>query len=121
MSLIFAPGQIWRGPGLHLRQAVREITHPTLKGPDDVSSPPVQPVDSGASIPQPGFGLWQVAEAARVTETALSLGYRLIGGAAIYRNEAGIGRGIAGSGLPRDQIFVTTKVWNDRQGFATPP
>ncbi len=62
-----------------------------------------------------------MAEAARVTETALSLGYRLIDGAAIYGNKTGIGQGIAASGLPRDQIFVTTKVWNDRQGFATPP
>lgn len=80
-------------------------------------SGPVLPLLDGHTIPQLGFGLWQVAEAARVTETALALGYRLVDGAAIYGNEVGMGQGIRASGLPRDQIFVTTKVWNDRQGF----
>lgn len=80
-------------------------------------SGPTLPLLDGHSIPQLGFGLWQVAEAARVTETALGLGYRLVDGAAIYGNEVGMGQGIRTSGLPRDQIFVTTKVWNDRQGF----
>lgn len=75
------------------------------------------PLLDGRAIPQLGFGLWQVAEAAAVTETALALGYRLVDGAAIYGNEVGMGQGIRASGLPRDQIFVTTKVWNDRQGF----
>ena len=45
------------------------------------------------------------------------MGYRLVDGAAIYGNEVGMGQGIAASGIPRDQIFVTTKVWNDRQGY----
>ena len=72
---------------------------------------------SGTSIPHLGFGLWQVTEAARVTETALGLGYRLVDGAAVYGNETGMGQGIAASGLPRDDLFVTTKVWNDRQGY----
>lgn len=80
-------------------------------------SGPVLPLLDGHTIPQLGFGLWQVAEAAAVTETALALGYRLVDGAAIYGNEVGMGQGIRASGLPRDQIFVTTKVWNDRQGF----
>lgn len=70
----------------------------------------------GHAIPQLGFGLWQVQDAQRVTETALGLGYRPVDGAAIYGNERGMGQGIRASGLPRDRIFVTTKVWNDRQG-----
>ncbi len=76
----------------------------------------ILPLLSGTSIPQLGFGLWQVEDAARVTETALSVGYRLIDGAAIYGNEVGMGQGIAASNLPRGDLFVTTKVWNDRQG-----
>ncbi|MFN4159489.1 MAG: aldo/keto reductase [Gemmobacter sp.] len=75
------------------------------------------PLNDGHTIPALGFGLWQVAEAAQITETALGLGYRLVDGAAIYGNETGMGQGIAASGLPRDQVFVTTKVWNDRQGY----
>ncbi len=72
---------------------------------------------TGRSIPQLGFGLWQVEDAAKVTETALRAGYRLVDGAAIYGNEVGQGAGIRASGVPRDEIFVTTKIWNDRQGF----
>jgi 2,5-diketo-D-gluconate reductase A len=74
-------------------------------------------LNDGHTIPALGFGLWEVQDAARVTETALSMGYRLVDGAAIYGNEVGMGQGIRASGLPRDQIFVTTKVWNDRQGY----
>lgn len=73
----------------------------------------------GSRIPQLGFGLWQVPEeqTARVVREALELGYRLADGAAIYGNEEGLGEGLRTSGLPRDEIFVTTKVWNDAQGF----
>lgn len=79
---------------------------------------PRLPLNDGRAIPQLGFGLWQVADAARVTEEALAMGYRLADGAAIYGNEAGLGQGLRASGLPRDEVFVTTKVWNDRQGLA---
>ncbi len=72
---------------------------------------------TGRTIPQLGFGLWQVGDAAGVTEAALRAGYRLVDGAAIYGNEAGQGQGIRASGVPRDEVFVTTKVWNDRQGY----
>jgi 2,5-diketo-D-gluconate reductase A len=72
---------------------------------------------TGRTIPQLGFGLWQVEDAATVTETALKAGYQLVDGAAIYGNEVGMGAGIRASGVARDDIFVTTKVWNDRQGF----
>jgi 2,5-diketo-D-gluconate reductase A len=80
---------------------------------------PTLPLNDGRCIPQLGFGLWQVGDAAGVTEQALAMGYRLVDGAAIYGNEVGMGQGIARCGLPRDEIFVTTKVWNDRQGRST--
>lgn len=75
-------------------------------------------LNDGRTIPALGFGLWQVADAAGVTETALAMGYRLVDGAAIYGNETGLGQGLRASGLPRDAVFVTTKVWNDRHGRA---
>jgi len=77
------------------------------------------PLNDGRSIPQLGFGLWQVpaASTAETTATALRLGYRLVDGAAAYGNDAGQGEGIRASGLPRDDIFVTTKIWNSDQGF----
>lgn len=79
---------------------------------------PFLTLNDGRSMPQLGFGLWQVpaAATANVTMTALRLGYRLVDGAAIYGNEAGQGHGIRASGVPRDQVFVTTKVWNSAQG-----
>jgi len=72
----------------------------------------------GRTMPRLGFGLWEVpaAETARVVEEGLALGYRLIDGAAAYGNEAGQGQGVRNSGLPREAVFVTTKVWNDSQG-----
>ena len=76
-------------------------------------------LNDGRQIPQLGFGLWQVpaATTAETTAAALGMGYRLVDGAAIYGNEEGQGDGIRASGLPRDQVFVTTKVWNSEQGF----
>jgi 2,5-diketo-D-gluconate reductase A len=73
----------------------------------------------GRSIPQLGFGLWEVPKdiAGDVVQQALKTGYRLLDGAAIYGNEVGQGEGVRASGLPRDDVFVTTKVWNDNQGF----
>jgi len=73
----------------------------------------------GRFIPGFGFGLWQVPQdvaAASVTAAARA-GYRLFDGAAAYRNEEGMGRGLRDSGLPRDELFVTTKVWNDHHGY----
>ena len=76
-------------------------------------------LNDGHSIPQLGLGLWQVPEdsTASTVKTALDLGYRLVDGAAIYGNEVGQGEGIRASGLPRDEVFVTTKVWNSEQGY----
>ncbi|MBF9036562.1 aldo/keto reductase [Rhodobacterales bacterium HKCCE2091] len=72
----------------------------------------------GNTMPQLGFGIWQVPSdtAAEVVESALRTGYRLIDGAHVYGNEKGLGEGLRRSGLPRDEVFVTTKVWNDEQG-----
>jgi 2,5-diketo-D-gluconate reductase A len=75
-------------------------------------------LNDGHSIPSLGLGIWQVPAdrtAATVAE-GLRLGYRLIDGAAIYGNEAGLGDGLRQSGLSRDEVFVTTKVWNSEQG-----
>jgi 2,5-diketo-D-gluconate reductase A len=73
----------------------------------------------GVEIPQLGFGVFQVPpeETQSVVEEALAAGYRHIDTAAAYRNEKGVGAAIAASGIPREEIFVTTKLWNERQGF----
>ena len=70
---------------------------------------------NGARIPALGFGTWQLREEACVTavETALSCGYRHIDTARMYGNEKAVGHGLRGSGLKRDDVFVTTKVWRD--------
>ena len=70
-------------------------------------------LNDGRTMPQLGFGTWKLpdAQAPLVVRGALDAGYRLIDTAAIYRNERGVGEGLAGS-----DAFVTTKLWNDRQG-----
>ncbi|WP_329125263.1 aldo/keto reductase [Streptomyces sp. NBC_01353] len=69
-------------------------------------------------MPQLGFGVWQVPddEATRAVTTALEAGYRSIDTAAIYQNETGTGKAIAASGIAREELFVTTKLWNSEQG-----
>jgi 2,5-diketo-D-gluconate reductase A len=83
---------------------------------------PTLPLNDGRAIPQVGYGCWQISEeqAPGLVAQALQAGYRLIDTAAAYGNEAGVGRGIRESGIPRDQIFLTTKLWNDRQGPDAP-
>ncbi len=73
----------------------------------------------GVEIPQLGFGVFQVPpeETQEVVELALAAGYRHIDTAAAYRNERGVGAALAASGLPREEVFVTTKLWNSQQGF----
>lgn len=75
---------------------------------------------NGVRVPQLGFGVFQVPpeETQRVVEDALEAGYRHIDTAAAYRNEAGVGAAIASSGLPREELFVTTKLRNGEQGKA---
>ncbi len=70
---------------------------------------------SGATIPALGFGTWQLEgrEAQRMVEAALEMGYRHIDTAFIYKNEAEVGAAIRASGVAREQIFLTTKVWVD--------
>ena len=75
--------------------------------------------NDGNSIPQLGYGVWQIEDngAADAVSTALETGYRHIDTASIYGNEVGVGRGIAASSVPREDIFLTTKLWNSDQGF----
>jgi len=73
---------------------------------------------NGVTIPQVGFGVFKVPDdkTEAVVRTALDAGYRAIDTAAMYGNERGVGRAVASSGLPRDDVFVTTKLWNTDQG-----
>ncbi|WSL73754.1 aldo/keto reductase [Streptomyces sp. NBC_01723] len=72
-------------------------------------------------MPQLGFGVWQVPddEAETAVVQALEAGYRSIDTAAIYGNEEGTGRALAASGVAREDLFVTTKLWNSEQGYDT--
>ena len=80
---------------------------------------PTLTLNDGHTIPQIGFGVFLVepGETERIVSDALELGYRHIDTAAIYRNEEGVGRAIAASGIPRDELFITTKLWNADQGY----
>ncbi|PKW13096.1 aldo/keto reductase [Saccharopolyspora spinosa] len=76
-------------------------------------------LNTGAAMPQLGYGVFQVP-ADQVVEqvlAALEAGYRSIDTAAMYGNEEGVGKAIAESGLKREELFVTTKLWNDSQGY----
>ncbi|HEX2246966.1 MAG TPA: aldo/keto reductase [Arthrobacter sp.] len=75
--------------------------------------------NDGLTIPQLGYGVWQVEDdvAEVVVGKAFEIGYRHIDTAKIYGNEAGVGRAIAASGLDRDDLFITTKLWNADQGY----
>ena len=79
---------------------------------------PTLTLNDGHHIPQLGFGVWQVSTADIVSSVAkaLEVGYRHIDTAAIYGNEEGVGAAIADSGIPRDELFITTKLWNDSHG-----
>jgi 2,5-diketo-D-gluconate reductase A len=85
----------------------------------NVTSIPTVALHDGVEIPQLGFGVFQVPpeETRQVVEEALADGYRHIDTAAAYRNEAGVGEAIAATGLGRDEVFVTTKLWNSEQGY----
>ncbi len=85
----------------------------------DPTAVPTVTLASGVTMPQLGFGLWQVPaeEAERAVTTALEAGYRSLDTAALYGNEEGVGAAVAKSGLPRDELFITTKVWNSDHGF----
>jgi diketogulonate reductase-like aldo/keto reductase len=84
-----------------------------------VSKVPFITLNNGVQMPQLGFGVWQVPdeEAASAVATALEAGYRSIDTAAAYQNEKGTGEAIAASGVPREELFVTTKLWNADHGY----
>ncbi|MFW5419904.1 aldo/keto reductase [Nocardiopsis sp. CNT-189] len=75
-------------------------------------------LNNGVEMPRLGFGVWQVpdGEAQGAVAEALRVGYRSIDTAKVYQNEAGTGRALRESGIPREELFVTTKVWNDDHG-----
>ncbi len=85
------------------------------------SKVPQVTLNNGVPMPQLGFGVWQVPddEAEKAVATALEAGYRSIDTAAIYENERGTGRAVARSGIAREDLFVTTKLWNSEQGYDT--
>lgn len=85
----------------------------------ETSTVPTIALNDGHAIPALGLGVWQVPddEAYAAVGTALESGYRSVDTAAAYQNERGTGRAIRESGIPRDEIFVTTKLWNDDQGY----
>ncbi|WNI21261.1 aldo/keto reductase [Streptomyces sp. ITFR-16] len=84
-----------------------------------MSQVPSLTLNNGVEMPQLGFGVWQVPddEAAKAVATAIESGYRSIDTAASYQNEVGTGKAIAASGVARDELFVTTKLWNSDQGY----
>lgn len=78
-------------------------------------------LNTDAQMPPIGFGTWEISDTAAYDAvlTAIRTGYRLIDTARIYNNEVGVGYAIRNSGIPREQLFVSTKVWNDDQGYET--
>ena len=75
-------------------------------------------LNNGLEMPWLGFGTWQIDDGQEVehsVRSALEIGYRSIDTAAAYENERGVGKAIRESGIPREDIFLTTKVWNDAQ------
>ena len=81
---------------------------------------PSLPLNTGTSIPQVGFGVFRAArgeETRSAVAEALRRGYRHVDTARAYQNEADVGAALADSGIPRDELFITTKLWNDDQGY----
>lgn len=76
-------------------------------------------LNNGVQIPQVGFGVFLIPESETkiAAATALQAGYRHIDTAKLYQNETAVGAAIAESGIDRDELFVTTKIWNSEQGF----
>jgi 2,5-diketo-D-gluconate reductase A len=89
-----------------MTDAIATTPHPTIQ------------LNDGRTIPQLGLGVWQVSDevAADCVQTALGAGYRHVDTATIYRNERGVGEGVRASGVAREDVWVTTKLWNDDQG-----
>lgn len=79
----------------------------------------IRTLNNGQTIPQLGLGVYKVGQdiAVDLVQMAIEAGYRRIDTAALYDNEQEVGAGIRKSGVAREEIFVTTKIWNDRQGY----
>lgn len=85
---------------------------------NNIATPNVT-LNNGILMPQLGLGVWQAKDGQEVKQAvldAISAGYRLIDTAAVYGNEAGVGEAIKECGVPREELFVTTKLWNADQG-----
>lgn len=80
---------------------------------------PTVRLNDGNAMPQLGYGVWRVSneEAASVVGEAIKAGYRSIDTATIYGNEEGVGQAIKAAPVSREELFITTKVWNDRHGY----
>ncbi|WP_296630349.1 aldo/keto reductase [Rhodoluna sp.] len=80
---------------------------------------PLLTLNNGQQIPQLGLGVYKVTQdiAVDLIKNAVDAGYRRIDTAALYGNEAEVGQAVRESGLAREELFVTTKIWNDRQGY----
>ena len=79
-------------------------------------------LSNGVKIPAIGYGTWKSPDSEVTVEgikTAVSCGYRHIDTAAVYGNEVRVGKGIAECGIPREELFVTSKVWNTERGYET--
>ena len=79
-------------------------------------------LNNGVQMPLEGFGVFQVPDAAeceRAVSDALEVGYRLIDTAAAYMNEEAVGKAIRSSGIPRKDLFITTKLWVQDTGYAS--
>jgi diketogulonate reductase-like aldo/keto reductase len=88
--------------------------------PNNELSPAALRLNTGASIPKLGLGVWQTPRGEvtqKAVEAALRLGYRHIDTARVYGNETDVGAGLRASGVPRGDVFVTTKLWNEDQGY----
>lgn len=85
-----------------------------------MSTQPLIKLSDGNTMPQLGLGVWQASNEQVITaiETALETGYRSIDTAAIYANEEGVGKALANSSIARDELFITTKLWNTDQDNA---
>jgi 2,5-diketo-D-gluconate reductase A len=89
---------------------------------ETTASIPTLTMNTGATIPQVGYGVWQIENGATgVIAEALEVGYRHIDTAMIYFNEREVGAAIAESGIPREELFVTTKLFNTDQGTESAP
>src|SRR6201988_1391485 len=94
-------------------------TPPCGEAPDKMTEPINLDLNNGVEMPALGFGVFQTPPdvAADAVHTALETGYRLIDTAASYGNEREVGEAIRRSGLPREEVFIETKVWISDYGY----